>query len=83
MLKYPEQKSVPLPMPKPADVRIFRVVPMVIWVLDYSKGFGHTDLVSPGPDPLLGRIEKPRIRRRVARLGASVRATDTSLPTPV
>lgn len=46
MLKYPEQKSMPFPMPKPADVRIFRVVPMVICVLDYSKGFGHTDLVS-------------------------------------
>jgi hypothetical protein len=24
----------------------FRVVPEVISVLDYSKGFGHTDLVS-------------------------------------
>jgi len=46
MLKYPEQKSMPLPMPKPADVRIFRVVPMMICVLHYSKGFGHTDLVS-------------------------------------
>jgi len=46
MFKYPEQKSMPLPMPKPADVRIFRVVPMMICVLDYSKGFGHTDLVS-------------------------------------
>lgn len=37
MLKYPEQNSIPLPMPKPADVRIFRVVPMVICVLDNSK----------------------------------------------
>ena len=46
MLRYPEQKSVPFPMPKSADVRIFRLVPMVVSVLDYSKGFGHTDLVS-------------------------------------
>ena len=46
MLKYPEQRSMPLPIPNPADVRIFRVLPMVISVLDYSKGFGHTDLVS-------------------------------------
>jgi nitroimidazol reductase NimA-like FMN-containing flavoprotein (pyridoxamine 5'-phosphate oxidase superfamily) len=46
MLKYPEQKSLPLPMPAPADVRIFRLTPVVISVLDYSKGFGHTDLVS-------------------------------------
>ena len=39
-LKYPE-----LPVPMPEDVRIFRVTPTVISVLDYSKGFGHTDLV--------------------------------------
>ena len=44
MLKYPQQAS--MPMPTPADVRIFRVTPTVISVLDYSKGFGHTDLVN-------------------------------------
>jgi len=44
-MKYPEQVSMPGPMPKPDDVRIFRVTPTVISVLDYSKGFGHTDLV--------------------------------------
>ena len=43
--KYPEQVSLPGPMPTPDDIRIFRVTPMVISVLDYSKGFGHTDLV--------------------------------------
>ena len=46
MLKYPRQDSFPLPMPAPADVRIMRVTPMVISVLDYTKGFGHTDLVT-------------------------------------
>jgi nitroimidazol reductase NimA-like FMN-containing flavoprotein (pyridoxamine 5'-phosphate oxidase superfamily) len=46
MLKYPQQTSAPPPMPTPADVRIFRVTPTVISVLDYSKGFGHTDLVT-------------------------------------
>jgi len=45
-LKYPEQDSLPVAMPTPDDVRIFRVTPTVISVLDYSKGFGHTDLVS-------------------------------------
>ncbi|AZO71743.1 MAG: pyridoxamine 5'-phosphate oxidase family protein [Mesorhizobium sp.] len=45
-LKYPEQVSLPGPMPAPEQVRIFRVVPTVISVLDYSKGFGHTDLVT-------------------------------------
>lgn len=44
---YPEQDAAKLDMamPTPEDVRIFRVTPMVISVLDYSKGFGHTDLV--------------------------------------
>ena len=48
MLKYPEQKSLPssMPMPTPENVRIFRLTPTVISVLDYSKGFGHTDLVA-------------------------------------
>jgi len=45
-MKYPEQVSLPGPMPKPNDVRIFRVTPTVISVLDYSMGFGHTDLVT-------------------------------------
>ena len=46
MRKYPQQNAIPLPMPTPADVRIFRVTPVVISVLDYSKGFAHTDLVT-------------------------------------
>jgi hypothetical protein len=29
----------------PEAVRLFRVVPKVISVLDYSKGFAHADLV--------------------------------------
>jgi nitroimidazol reductase NimA-like FMN-containing flavoprotein (pyridoxamine 5'-phosphate oxidase superfamily) len=45
-LKYPDQKTLPVKMPTPDDVRIFRVTPVVISVLDYSKGFGHTDLVT-------------------------------------
>jgi nitroimidazol reductase NimA-like FMN-containing flavoprotein (pyridoxamine 5'-phosphate oxidase superfamily) len=43
--KYPQQTSMPGPMPKPEDVRIFRLTPTIISVLDYSRGFGHTDLV--------------------------------------
>lgn len=45
-LKYPRQESFPLEMPKPEEVAIFRVTPTVISVLDYSKGFGHTELVT-------------------------------------
>lgn len=44
--RYPEQKTLPGPLPTPADVRIFRLTPTVISLLDYTKGFGHTDLVT-------------------------------------
>lgn len=45
MGRYPQQIGAP-PMPTPADIRIFRVTPKVISVLDYCKGFAHTDLVT-------------------------------------
>ena len=45
-LKYPEAPPLPVKMPSPDEIRLFRVTPMVISVLDYSKGFGHTDLVT-------------------------------------
>jgi nitroimidazol reductase NimA-like FMN-containing flavoprotein (pyridoxamine 5'-phosphate oxidase superfamily) len=43
--KFPEYAGFPIP--KPEEIRIFRVTPVVISVLDYTKGFGHTDLVEP------------------------------------
>ncbi|NML18858.1 pyridoxamine 5'-phosphate oxidase family protein [Azohydromonas caseinilytica] len=46
MQRYPEQMGLSLSMPTPAEVRIFRVTPVAISVLDYAKGFAHTDLVS-------------------------------------
>jgi nitroimidazol reductase NimA-like FMN-containing flavoprotein (pyridoxamine 5'-phosphate oxidase superfamily) len=45
-LKYPDSPPLPMPMPTPEEVRIFRVTPAIISVLDYSKGFGHTDLIT-------------------------------------
>jgi nitroimidazol reductase NimA-like FMN-containing flavoprotein (pyridoxamine 5'-phosphate oxidase superfamily) len=45
-LKYPDAPPLPIKMPSPEDVRFFRLEPIVISVLDYSKGFGHTDLVT-------------------------------------
>src|SRR5437868_3340327 len=37
-LKYPEQVAPPpVPMPTPEDVRIFRLTPVVISVLDYAN----------------------------------------------
>lgn len=48
-LKYPEARPLPMKMPSPDEVRLFRITPSVISVLDYSKGFGHTDLVMNNP----------------------------------
>jgi len=45
-LKYPEAPALPVKMPSPDEIRLFRVTPTVISVLDYAKGFGHTDLVT-------------------------------------
>jgi nitroimidazol reductase NimA-like FMN-containing flavoprotein (pyridoxamine 5'-phosphate oxidase superfamily) len=45
-LKYPDSPPLPVPMPTPDQIRIFRLTPKVISVLDYTKGFGHTDLVT-------------------------------------
>jgi nitroimidazol reductase NimA-like FMN-containing flavoprotein (pyridoxamine 5'-phosphate oxidase superfamily) len=44
--KYPDAPPLPMKMPGPDEVRLFRVTPKVISVLDYSKGFAHTDLVT-------------------------------------
>jgi len=46
MARYPEQAAMGLPMPALSDIALFRVTPTVISVLDYAKGFGHTDLVT-------------------------------------
>ena len=45
-LKYPDAPPLPIEMPRPDQIRIFRVTPIVISVLDYKKGFGHTELVA-------------------------------------
>jgi nitroimidazol reductase NimA-like FMN-containing flavoprotein (pyridoxamine 5'-phosphate oxidase superfamily) len=46
-LKYPDAPPVTaqMKMPTPDEVALFRVVPEIVSVLDYTKGFGHTDLV--------------------------------------
>lgn len=47
-LKYPDAppSTAQLKMPEPHEVALFRVVPEVVSVLDYTKGFAHTDLVT-------------------------------------
>jgi nitroimidazol reductase NimA-like FMN-containing flavoprotein (pyridoxamine 5'-phosphate oxidase superfamily) len=42
--KYPGYAA--FPMPKPEETVVFRVVPKVISILDYRKGFGHAELVT-------------------------------------
>ena len=42
--RYPEYAA--MPMPKPEEIAVYRVLPKVISVLDYSIGFGHSDLVT-------------------------------------
>lgn len=47
-LKYPDapRATAQLKMPAPDEVALFRVVPELVSVLDYTKGFAHTDLVT-------------------------------------
>jgi len=46
-LKYADAPpaTAQMTMPRPEEVAIFRVVPEIVSVLDYTKGFAHTDLV--------------------------------------
>jgi general stress protein 26 len=46
--QYEGDSSYTGPMPNAAELAIYRLEPTVISVLDYTKGFGHTDLVSVG-----------------------------------
>jgi nitroimidazol reductase NimA-like FMN-containing flavoprotein (pyridoxamine 5'-phosphate oxidase superfamily) len=50
--RYPQYVG---PLRPPSDFRtihVIRVVPQVVSILDFSKGFGHTELVTVGPDDL-------------------------------
>ena len=44
LAKYPEYRD--MPMPEPGSLAIFALQPKLISVLDYSKGFGHSELVA-------------------------------------
>jgi nitroimidazol reductase NimA-like FMN-containing flavoprotein (pyridoxamine 5'-phosphate oxidase superfamily) len=45
-LKYQDAPPLPMKMPTADEVALFRIEPVVISVLDYTKGFGYTDLVT-------------------------------------
>jgi nitroimidazol reductase NimA-like FMN-containing flavoprotein (pyridoxamine 5'-phosphate oxidase superfamily) len=44
MKQYPEYAAYPAP--KPDEILIMKVLPKVISVLDYTKGFAHADLIT-------------------------------------
>ena len=44
--RYPQQGASPGAFPPASAVAIFKVVPEVISLLDYAKGFGHAELVA-------------------------------------
>jgi PPOX class probable F420-dependent enzyme len=46
MARYPEAATANVPAPPADSAAVFRLTPQVISVLDYTKGFGHTDLVT-------------------------------------
>ena len=45
-LKYPDAPLIPPPVPKPEEIRIFRVARKVISARDDTKNFGYSDLVT-------------------------------------
>jgi nitroimidazol reductase NimA-like FMN-containing flavoprotein (pyridoxamine 5'-phosphate oxidase superfamily) len=56
--RYPEYKV--MPPPNPAAVPMLRITPEIVSILDYSKGFGHTDLVRVTTKDLAEYIESRR-----------------------
>ncbi len=56
--RYPEYKV--MPRPDPSQVAWLRITPQIVSILDYSKGFGHTDLVRVSEGDLAEFIESRR-----------------------
>ena len=56
--RYPEYKV--MPRPDPAAVPTLRLTPEIVSMLDYSKGFGHTDLVRVTDNDLAEFVEARR-----------------------
>jgi hypothetical protein len=44
-------------VPEPGTIKVFRLRPTLVAVLDYSKGFGHTDVVRVGDDDIAESLE--------------------------
>ncbi len=53
--RYPEYKQ--LPRPDFGNLAMLRIRPEIVSILDYSKGFGHTDLVRVTDSDLTEHLE--------------------------
>jgi len=58
LARYPEYKVKP--RPDPAAVPMLRLMPEIVTILDYSKGFGHSDLVKVTDNDLAEFVEARR-----------------------
>jgi general stress protein 26 len=56
--RYPEYQAVP--RPDPAVVPLMRLTPEIVSILDYTQGFGHTDLVRVGEADLAALVGTAR-----------------------
>ena len=56
--RYPEYRV--MPRPDPAAVPMLRITPEIVSILDYSKGFGHSDLVRVTTSDLAEHVEARR-----------------------
>ena len=56
--RYPEYAS--MPVPGPDLMPMLRITPEIVSILNYDKGFGHTDLVRVTADDLAEHIEARR-----------------------
>ncbi|HEU0221153.1 MAG TPA: hypothetical protein VFR34_02935, partial [Paracoccaceae bacterium] len=49
-----------MPPPPPGTLKLFRLRPTFVSVLDYRQGFGHSDLVRIGADDIAESLETMR-----------------------
>jgi PPOX class probable F420-dependent enzyme len=58
LARYPEYRV--LPRPNRREIAMVRVMPEVVSVVDYEKGYGHSDLVRVTADDLAEFVERRR-----------------------
>ena len=58
LVRYPEYRV--LPKPNRHEIAMVRVVPDIVSVVDYAKGYGHADLMRVTEDDLAEFVERRR-----------------------